>query len=36
MAVGDGGDVGQWCQVLWMVVGRKGLLIIDDAKNSTY
>ena len=34
VAVGDGGDVGQWCQVLWMVVGRKRLLIIDDAKLS--
>jgi len=21
MAVGDGGDVGQWCQVSWMVGG---------------
>jgi len=29
MAVGDDGDVGRWCQVLWMVVGRKSLLIID-------
>jgi len=34
VAVGDGGDVGRWCQVLWMVVGRKRLLIIDDAKLS--
>jgi len=34
MAVGDGGDVGRWCQVSWMVVGRKRLLIIDDAKLS--
>jgi len=40
MAVGDDGDVvmvvmvGQWCQVSWMVVGRKSLLMIDDAKLS--
>ena len=34
VAVGDSGDVGQWCQVSWMVVGRKRLLIIDDAKLS--
>ena len=34
VAVGDGGDMGRWCQVSWMVVGRKRLLIIDDAKLS--
>jgi len=40
MAVGDDGDVGTvvtvgwWCQVSWMVVGRKSLLMIDDAKLS--
>ena len=34
VAVGDGGDVGRWCQVSWMVVGRKRLLILDDAKLS--
>jgi len=30
VAVGDGGDMGQWFQVSWMVVRRKRLLIIDD------
>jgi len=36
MAVGDNGDVGMvvtvgwWCQVSWMVVGRKSLLMIND------
>jgi len=34
MAVGDGDDVGQWCQVSWMMVGRKRLLSLDDAKLS--
>ena len=40
VAVGDDGDVvtvvtvGRWCQVSWMVVGRKSLLMIDDAKLS--
>jgi len=36
VAVGDSGDVGRWCQVSWMVVGRKRLLILDDAIQKQY